>query len=349
MPVSSPATATFRLKFTNVPRPGPLTPRRFTLDETRERGGIRADPRYEDSRNCWRLLIRPVGREEKPDSQLWKRVRSFESTPSLHLTSWLISRKLNFQFALVTRSFFFFPFPLLVSLPSNDTLSRYRLSRAIILEKKKEKLLENGIRNKARSNRKWMFTKEELERNDEKVDFFFMGKTLVSRESMYDDIGYLALNRIQRGCPWTRCLAGDFINQTIIKLVRSTRIYYVGRSGMTSAPSGSRALDGSSIYPVARARNVCFCQRPPRERERTREKEIILALARNYATIQVLNAYNLFRVATARVSCAHTDRPDSERRRGGEKIGEQRGWRVHAHTACSPVISRRARKRSTPS
>lgn len=46
-----------------------------------------------------------------------------------------------------------------------------------------------------------MFTKEELERNDEKVDFFFMGKTLVSRESMYDDIGYLALNRIQRGCP----------------------------------------------------------------------------------------------------------------------------------------------------
>lgn len=156
MPVSSPATATFRLKFTNVPQPGPLTPRRFTLDETRERGGIRADPRYEDSRNCWRLLIRPVGREEKPDSQLWKRVRSFESTPSLHLTSWLISRKLNFQFALVTRSFFFFPFPLLVSLPSNDTLSRYRLSRAIILEKKKEKLLENGIRNKARSNRKWM-------------------------------------------------------------------------------------------------------------------------------------------------------------------------------------------------
>lgn len=178
MPVSSPATATFRLKFTNVPRPGPLTPRRFTLDETRERGGIRADPRYEDSRNCWRLLIRPVGREEKPDSQLWKRVRSFESTPSLHLTSWLISRKLNFQFALVTRSFFFFPFPLLVSLPSNDTLSRYRLSRAIILEKKKEKLLENGIRNKARSNRKWMFTKEELERNDEKIDFFFYGKNI---------------------------------------------------------------------------------------------------------------------------------------------------------------------------
>lgn len=182
MPVSSPATATFRLKFTNVPRPGPLTPRRFTLDETRERGGIRADPRYEDSRNCWRLLIRPVGREEKPDSQLWKRVRSFESTPSLHLTSWLISRKLNFQFALVTRSFFFFPFPLLVSLPSNDTLSRYRLSRAIILEKKKEKLLENGIRNKARSNRKWMFTKEELERNDEKIDFFFYGEnTGISR------------------------------------------------------------------------------------------------------------------------------------------------------------------------
>lgn len=33
----------------------------------------------------------------------------------------------------------------------------------------------------------------------------------------------------------------------------------------------------------------------------------------------------------------------------GEKIGEQRGWRVHAHTACSPVISRRARKLSTPS
>lgn len=86
---------------------------------------------------------------------------------------------------------------------------------------------------------------------------------------------------------------------------------------MTSAER--RALDGSSIYPVARARNVCFCQRPPRERERTREKEIILALARNYATIQVLNAYNLFRVATARVSCAHTDRPVSERRRGGKK------------------------------
>lgn len=47
-----------------------------------------------------------------------------------------------------------------------------------------------------------MFTKEELERSDEKIDFFiFLGKTLVSRESMYDDIGYLALNRIQRGCP----------------------------------------------------------------------------------------------------------------------------------------------------
>lgn len=110
---------------------------------------------------------------------------------------------------------------------------------------------------------------------------------------------------------------------------------------MTSAER--RALDGSSIYPVARARNVCFCQRPPRERERTREKEIILALARNYATIQVLNAYNLFRVATARVS----HRPVSERRGGRGKIGEQRGWRVHAHTACSPVISRRVRKRST--
>lgn len=112
--------------------------------------------------------------------------------------------------------------------------------------------------------------------------------------------------------------------------------------GMTSAER--RALDGSSIYPVARARNVCFCQRPPRERERTREKEIILALARNYATIQVLNAYNLFRVATARVS----HRPVSERRGGRGKIGEQRGWRVaDAHTACSPVISRRVRKRST--
>lgn len=156
MPVSSPATVTFRLKFTNVPRPGPLTPRRFTLDETRERGGIRADPRYEDSRNCWRLLIRPVGREEKPDSQLWKRVRSFESTPSLHLTSWLISRKLNFQFALVTRSFVFFSF----SSSRFVTEQRYFIALPIIscdyLGKKEEKLPENGIRNKARSNRKWM-------------------------------------------------------------------------------------------------------------------------------------------------------------------------------------------------
>lgn len=113
------------------------------LSTRRERGGIRADPRYEDSRNCWRLLIRPVGREEKPDSQLWKRVRSFESTPSFHLTSWLISRKLNFQFALVT---IVFSFPLLISLPSNDTLSlRYRLSRMIILEKKKKNCRRTGF------------------------------------------------------------------------------------------------------------------------------------------------------------------------------------------------------------
>lgn len=49
-----------------------------------------------------------------------------------------------------------------------------------------------------------------------------------------------------------------------------------------------------------------FLQTSNRRKSRKKErngKEIILASTRHYAMIQVLNAYNLFRTATARVSC----------------------------------------------
>ncbi|KAK1118721.1 hypothetical protein K0M31_014724 [Melipona bicolor] len=55
---------------------------------------------------------------------------------------------------------------------------------------------------------------------------------------------------------------------------------------------------------IAQEKRVCFCKGPARERGKEGERDNFSAEYRHYATIRALNACNLFRAATARVSCA---------------------------------------------
>lgn len=93
------------------------------------------------------------------------------------------------------------------------------------------------------------------------------------------------------------------------------RIYL--RRWMTSATDPGRHLTGKQLdtYVADRARKTrLFLQTfsegksCERKKEMKRERDNFSAEHRHYATIQVLNACNLFRAATARVSCTLADR-----------------------------------------
>ena len=95
------------------------------------------------------------------------------------------------------------------------------------------------------------------------------------------------------------------------------RIYL--RRGMTSdwTPWSSKHLTGKQLDVYIRTRTIAREKRlflqtaskgKSRKKERGRERDNFSAEHRHYATIQVLNACNLFRAATARVSCTLADR-----------------------------------------